>query len=93
MHLRSKLISGICPKIGGEDGRTGKPSQIVHSAINLKKKNCICWKTKNTCRFYAVKISVPSVYVFMIKNASEICQKIVSLDLRTALKMPSKMCQ
>ena len=40
----------------------------------------------NSYRFFIVKISVPKNFMnLQLKILSEMCQKIVSLDLRTAL--------
>ena len=41
---------------------------------------------KNTFRLFVIKIGIPSNFMRLhLKMTSEICQKVASLDLRTAL--------
>ena len=61
-----------------------KPSQSTQFAIFFSKNHCIYLKIKNTNIFSIVKI-----YIMPKKEDKkvplEICQKVVSLDLKTAL--------
>ena len=57
--------------------------------LKKKKKNyCIYSKKINAYRFLIVKISVRTNFMRLrLKEPAEIRQKVVSLDLRTALKI------
>ena len=69
MHLRSKLTSEMCQKIGVLDGKT-EQNRLKVPTLALKRKKqkqkqkyCIYWKTKSTKRFFIVKISVPTNFM------------------------------
>ena len=53
----------MCPKIGGLDAKTEQSRLKMPTMAKKKKKHCICWKTKNTSRFYVVKISVSTNFM------------------------------
>ena len=59
MHLRSKLTSEICQKVGSLGEKTEQNSLKVSTLQPFSPQNhCIYWKTKNPNQFYIIKISV-----------------------------------
>ena len=88
MYLLSKLTSEICPKIRGLVEKVDQNRlKIFTFSPCLEKKNYFnCWKMKNTSRLCIVKISVSTNFMCLRQKVLlEICQKVVSLDLRIAL--------
>ena len=86
MHFRSKLTSEICPKLRSLDEKT-EQNRLKVPPLPLSKNHCIYLKTKNISRLSIVKISLSTNFMCLRKKVPlEICQKVVSFDLRTALK-------
>ena len=70
-----------------------KPSQSAHFATFFPQNRCIYWKTINFYRFLTINASVPTNFMCLRwKVPSEICQKVVSLDLRTAFRKWKTIC-
>ena len=63
-----------------------KPSQDAHFDTSFWKYHCIYRKMINAYQLFIVKASVPINFVCLqIKMSLEMCQKMATLELRTAL--------
>ena len=83
-------LRNMSESIGSLDGKTKQNClKMPKFPLKKKKKNLLyLLKTKNTNRFYIVKINVLTNFICLrLKVRSEIGQKVVDLDLRTALNV------
>ena len=62
IHLRSKLTSKICQKVGSLNGKT-KTVSCAHFAPFFSKYRSIYWKKINAYRLFIVKIRVPTNFM------------------------------
>ena len=90
MHLRSKLTLEICHEVGSLEEKT-KKNRLKEPTLPpffFSKNRCIYWKAINANRFFVLKIKIPSNFMCLrLKMRLEICQEVVSLDLRIDLNI------
>ena len=85
MHLQSKLTSQMCQKIESLDGKT-KHNRLKNPTLPFffPQTSIFIERQQTFCRIFIVKVSVPTNFMCLrLEVPSEICQKEMSLNLRT----------